>query len=132
MTTATTTEVPVEFLVQQLAAAKAAEAAANKDRVKLEEQIIERLGHKTEGSTTHELSNGFKLTITGKMTYSADMEMLMQLAGSLPPNLRPIKTEPKLDETGAKYLRNNEPEIWATIAPAITVKPAKTSITIKV
>jgi hypothetical protein len=51
---------------------------------------------------------------------------------NLPPNLRPIKVEPKLDETGAKYLRNNEPEVWAMLAPAITIQPAKTSVTIKV
>lgn len=131
MTTATT-QLTIEELVTKLAAAKAAEALANKDRVKLEEQIVERLGAKPEGATTHELTNGFKVTVTGKMTYKADMEMLMQLASALPPNMRPIKVEPKLDETGAKYLRNNEPEVWAMLAPAFTIKPAKTSIEIKV
>lgn len=131
MTTATT-QLTIEELVTKLAAAKAAEVLASKDRIKLEEQIVERLGAKPEGATTHELTNGFKVTVTGKMTYKADMEMLMQLASALPPNMRPIKVEPKLDETGAKYLRNNEPEVWAMLAPAITIKPAKTSIEIKV
>ena len=131
MTTATI-DITIEQLVEQLAAAKAAEAKANKERVKIEEQIVERLGHKPEGASTHELANGFKVTVTGKMTYKADMDMLMQLSGNLPPNMRPIKMEPKLDETGANYLRNNEPEVWAMIAPAITIKPAKTSVEIKV
>lgn len=131
MTTATT-QLTIEELVTKLAAAKAAEVLASKDRIKLEEQIVERLGAKPEGATTHELTNGFKVTVTGKMTYKADMEMLMQLASALPPNMRPIKVEPKLDETGAKYLRNNEPEVWAMLAPAITIKPAKTSVEIKV
>lgn len=131
MTTATI-DITIEQLVEQLATAKAAESTANKQRVALEERIIERLGHKPEGSTTHELANGFKVTVTGKMSYKADMDMLMQLSGQLPPNMRPIKTEPKLDETGARYLRNNEPEVWAMLAPAFTIKPAKTSIEIKV
>lgn len=131
MTTATETKPTIEWLAQRLIDAKAAEAKANKDRVAIEEQIVEALGHKPEGAQTHELANGLKLTITGKMSYKADMNMLMQLAGQLPPNLRPIKMEPKLDETGAKYLRNNEPEVWTMIAPAITVKPSKTSVEIK-
>lgn len=121
----------VEQLAQDYIAAKAAEAAANKQRVAIEEQLIAVLGAKDEGAQTHELSNGLKVTITGKLTYKADMAVLLQLAKALPESLRPIKSEPKLDETGAKYLRANEPEIWAMIAPAITVAPAKTSVAIK-
>lgn len=120
-----------EQLAQDYIAAKAAEAKANKERVAIEEQLIEMLGAKEEGATTTELANGLKVTITGKMTYKADMPMLMQLAGALPENLRPLKTEIKLDDTGAKYLRANEPEVWAMLAPAITVAPAKTSVAIK-
>ncbi len=131
MTTATT-EVSIEKLVENLVAAKAEENIANKRRIKLEEQLVERLGKREEGSQTHELANGVKVTITGKMTYSADMSLLVQLAAALPENMRPIKVEPKLDETGAKYLRNNEPEAWAKLAPAITIKPAKTAVTVKV
>ena len=125
------TELTTEQLAEQLIAAKADENAANKRRVEIEQILIDRLGAKPEGSSTHDLANGLKITLTGKMSYSADMDMLLQLASNLPPNMRPIKTEPKLDETGAKYLRNNEPDVWALIAPAITIKPAKTSVTIK-
>lgn len=120
-----------EQLAEQFIAAKAKEAQATKERLHIEDQLIELLGAKQEGAQTHELVNGFKITITGKQTYKADMPLLMQLAGALPANLRPLKVETKLDETGAKYLRNNEPEIWAMLAPAITITPAKTSVTIK-
>lgn len=121
----------VEQLAQDYIAAKAAEAAANKARVAIEEQLIAALGAKEEGASTTELANGLKVTITGKLFYKADMPLLLQLAGALPENLRPLKVETKLDETGAKYLKNNEPEIWAMLAPAITVAPAKTSVAIK-
>ena len=118
-------------LTNLLIAAKQAEAQANKHRVDIEAKIIEALGKRDEGSQTHELENGLKITITGKMSYKADMAMLMALCEKLPESMRPIKIEPKLDETGAKYLRNNEPEVWATIAQAITIKPAKPSVEIK-
>jgi hypothetical protein len=125
-----TTKTP-EQLAQDLIAAKAAEAAANKERVAIEEQLIAVLGAKPEGAETHELSNGLKVTITGKMTYKADMAKLMAVVHELPENMRPVKMEPKLDETGAKYLRANEPEVWAKLASAITVTPAKTAVSIK-
>ena len=130
MTKATKTP-SVEQLAQDYIAAKAAESTANKARVAIEEQLIATLGAREEGSQTHELTNGLKVTITGKLSYKADMELLMQLAGALPANLRPLKVETKLDETGAKYLKNNEPEIWSMLAPAITIAPAKTSVAIK-
>lgn len=121
----------IEQLATDLIAAKAAEAAANKKRVAIEEQIITMLGHKDEGSQTTELTNGLKITVTGKMTYSADMPALMQLCGDLPENMRPIKTKVELDQTGLKYLKNNEAEIWKHLSIAITMKPAKTSVEIK-
>ncbi|NBW51496.1 MAG: hypothetical protein EBR49_15695 [Betaproteobacteria bacterium] len=118
-------------LVTELIQAKAAESQANIRRINIEQAIIKITGQKEEGSFTLDLENGMKLTVTGKLSYAADMSMLTQLCQALSPDMRPLKIETKLDETGCKYLRNNEPETWALIAPAITVKPAKTSITIK-
>lgn len=118
-------------LVNELIEAKKAEAEANARRVSIEQEIISITGQKEEGSQTHELENGMKLTVTGKLSYSADMSMLTQLCQALSPDMRPLKVETKLDETGCKYLRHNEPETWSLIAPAITVKPAKTSISVK-
>lgn len=128
---ATETTVTIEELVDQFIGAKAAEAAAAKRRVAIEEQMIALLGKREEGVETHELANGFKVTITGKVTYSADMEKLQEICTKLPQEFRPIKTKVELDSTGAKYLRANEPAIWAKLAKAITVKPAKTAVEVK-
>jgi hypothetical protein len=128
---ATRTNVTIEELVDQFIGAKAAETAATKQRVAIEEQMIALLGKRDEGSDTHELTNGFKVTITGKQTYSADMEQLRAICAKLPEDMRPIKTKVELDQTGAKYLRANEPAIWAQLAQAITVKPAKTAVEVK-
>jgi len=122
---------PIEDLARAWIAVKATELAAAKERVDIETSIIEQLGAKEEGSQTHELLCGLKVTVTGKLTYKADVPELLALADRLPEHLRPIKTETKLDEAGAKYLRLNEPELWRMIAPAITISPAKTGLTVK-
>lgn len=121
----------IDELVADFIAAKAAESKANKDRVAIEEQIIAMLGKREEGAETHELSSGMKIIITGKVTYSADMEKLQEICAKLPQEMRPLKTKTELDTTGAKYLRANEPQIWAKLAKAITVKAAKASIEVK-
>lgn len=118
-------------LVNELLAAKRTEAEANAKRVSIEQQIVAITGQKEEGSMTIDLENGMKLTVTGKLSYSADMVMLVSLCNEIPEDLRPLRVETRIDETGCKYLRHNEPETWAMIAPAITVKPAKTSISVK-
>lgn len=128
---ATETTRTIDELVTDFIAAKADEVAAAKKRVAIEEQMIALLGKRDEGSETHELANGFKVTITGKQTYSADMEELQKICAKLPAEMRPIKTKVELDSTGAKYLRANEPAIWAKLSKAITVKPAKTGIEVK-
>lgn len=127
----TQTKVTIDQLVDQLIGAKSAERNATAQRVAIEEQIIAQLGKRDEGSQTHELISGMKVTITGKVTYSADMEKLQEICAKLPQEMRPLKTKTELDTTGAKYLRANEPQIWAKLAAAITLKDAKPSIEIK-
>jgi hypothetical protein len=121
----------IEDLARAWIAVKATELAAANERVDIETSIIEQLGAKEEGSQTHDLECGLKVTVTGKLTYKADVPELLALAERLPEHLRPIKTETRLDEAGAKYLRANEPELWRLIAPAIEIKPAKTALTVK-
>lgn len=121
-----------EELAQLWTGAKAAERAAQEERIEIEKALIDKLGGaKEEGSQTHELGNGLKVTLTGKLTYKADMPALLALCDRIPEHLRPIKTETKLDETGAKYLRANEPDLWRLISPAVEVRPAKTALTVK-
>jgi len=128
---ATQTIITIEELVDQFIGAKAAETAATKRRVAIEEQMIALLGKRDEGAETHELANGMKVTITGKLTYTADMEKLQEICAKLPQEMRPLKTKVELDTYGAKYLRANEPAIWAKLAKAITVKTAKTGVEVK-
>lgn len=118
----------LDQLVTQWIETKRMEDAANAERLAIEQVICELQPPKEEGAITVELSDGKKLTLTGKLTYKADLAKLQELSQRLPAELRPLKTETKVDETGLKYLRAKEPGLWAIIAPAIEVKPAKTAV----
>lgn len=120
-----------EQLANAWLAIKATERAAQQERIDIEAALIAALGGaKDEGSSTHEVGP-LKVTLTGKLTYKADIAELLALVEKLPESLRPIKTTTQLDEAGARYLRNNEGDLWRLIANAIEVKPAKTALTIK-
>lgn len=125
------TSMTLEQLTAHWLAVKATERAAQQERVEVESALIAALGGaKEEGATTVQVGT-HKVTVTGKLSYKVDMAQLIALSDQLPENLRPIKTTVSLDETGAKYLRHNEPDLWKLIAPAITITPAKTALTIK-
>lgn len=109
-------------------AAKKAEAAASKERAAIEEQIVALTGKRDEGAQTHE-AEGFKVTVTGKISRKMDWDKWEQVKAQIAPTLWPVKMKPELDEKGVKWLQNNEPEIYALLP--IEVKPAKTAIEVK-
>lgn len=117
-------------LVADLIATRSVEAAARAKRIALEEAIIAVVGAKEEGAQTHAVGD-YRVTVTGKLSYSADIALLTNLAEQLPADRRPIKQVTQLDEAGARWLRKNAPQEWAIVAPAIEIKPAKTALTIK-
>ena len=119
-------------LAERWQAAKADENAANARRIAIEGEIVALLGKRDDGAETHTLDNGVKITITGKQTVVADMPMLERLAATLPENLRPVKVTIAVDPVGVKFLRENHPAHYKKIAPALTIKPAKTAVTVKV
>lgn len=122
-------------LVDRLIAAKAAEAEANKARVAIEQEIIDLLGAREEGAETHKLSNGFSVTITGKITYSvlaAEFPAFQGACAKLDDAVRPIKVITTIDETKAKALRAADPKAWRCIGKYVTTKAAKTAVSVKV
>lgn len=111
--------------------AKQREDAARLDRIKIEEDILAVHPAKEEGSETFETPSGAKVTLTGKVSYKADIDKLIGLTGSWPDDVRPIKTKVEADDTRLKAIRQHRPDLWAAIAPAIETKPAKTGVSIK-
>lgn len=129
-----TTAPTVSELVAHWVDYKRAEDLAAKRRIEIEGQIIAALGEPDEGSETHELPDGSKLTITAKVTRTVDEAAWRQIMAEVPEDLRPITfTEvARLDLKGLRWLMDNEPRIYNRVAAAITSKKAKTAITLKV
>lgn len=110
---------------------KVAEDAANKERLEIEGIIVSLTGHREEGAETHE-AGPYKLTVTGRMTRTWDLEQLEQILPGIPEELWPVRTKREVDLNGIRWIEDNEPEVYRAITQALTVKPAKTSVVVKV
>ena len=119
-------------VIAQILVAKERERMANKERVELEQQLIDLFKFsKPEGSKT-ETFNEYKVTFTSKMNRTIDADKWLEIVNSVPVELRPVevKTTLKVVDKGCRWLEDNEPEIYAICAKAITSKPAKVAVTI--
>jgi hypothetical protein len=114
-------------IAEDLFKAKQDEREAEQRRIALEEELVAVLGQREEGSKTHSVGT-YKVTITGRINRKIDWELFDQVSNKIPESLWPVKRA--LDEPGVKYLANNEPALYKILAPALTVKPAKTTVTI--
>lgn len=124
---------PLLMAVEALIAAKRREEAAKLERIAAEERILALHPAREEGSETIEVS-GYKVSVTGKITYSCDdvrkLADACAIAG-MPPERVPVKTVVELDATGCKWLRANDPAAWRVVAQHVTIKPAKTAVSVK-
>ena len=107
--------------------AKSDEEAARDRRIAVEEELIKQLGVKPEGSKTHDLGE-FKVTICGVVNRLLDKEIWESIKDKLPPEIRPVTYEPKLDIVGTKWLQANQPENYKILARALTIRPGKVGV----
>lgn len=125
---------PLADAVEVYILAKRAEDDATKRRVEAEQRILALHPAREEGSESFE-AGGYKVTVTGKIAYACDDVRAMAeacAAQQWSPSMIPVKTQTVLDATGCKWLRHNEPEAWTWLSQFVTVKPAKTAISVKV
>lgn len=119
-----------EQIVEDLFQARLNEKQANERRVQLEQELIALVGAKDEGSQTHDIGD-YKVIVTGKLIRKIDWDTFDKLVASkIPASLHPVKVVREEDIAGIKYLANNEPKMYAILAKALTVKPAKTAVSI--
>jgi hypothetical protein len=102
--------------------------AASK-RLEVERMLLEQIPCKEEGSMTTQLPNGWRVKTQGRFTYKADIDDLLRRTAAWPE--KPVKTKVEADESLLRAIRLDRPDLWRQIAPAITMKPAKTYITIE-
>lgn len=124
-------EAELEHLSQEWLIVKEKERKANAERLAIEIQILKLAPAREEGSTSLTLSNGVRIKATGKLSYKADLDKLLEVTANWPEEQKPIKVETTPDEAALKFYRTNRPDLWRKLADAVTVKPLKTSITIE-
>lgn len=117
-------------LAREWLEAKRDEAAANARRIKIEAQLCEAIDTPQEGSKTHKI-DGYKITATQPVGRKINLDEWEKVKDKVSSDLRPVKVKVEADEAGCKYLANNQPEIWAKIAPAFEVKPGKVGFKIE-
>ncbi|RLE37774.1 hypothetical protein DRJ17_05865, partial [Candidatus Woesearchaeota archaeon] len=111
--------------------AKAAEDAARRHRIEIEESITAELGVREEGAQTYDLGTR-KITVTAVVNRTLDRQAWESVEGRIPEDLRPVKYEPKLDVAGVKWLHANDPATYRIVARALVVKPGKTNVKVTV
>ena len=124
-------EAELEHLAQEWFNVKARERKANAKRLAIESQILKLAPAREEGSSSLTLPNGVRIKATGKLSYKADLDKLLEITANWPEEQKPIKVETTPDEAALKFYRANRPDLWRKLADAVTVKPLKTSITIE-
>jgi len=125
--------ITAERLAAEWLIAKRAEVEATRRRVRLESEILTVLPAREEGLTTSVLKNGLRVRTTGKLIYQPDIDTLHELCSAWPIEMRPVgwKTRLEANETALKAIRSERPDLWRQIAPAVTVKPAKTYVVVE-
>ena len=124
-------EPPIYDLVDRWLDLKKTEDNARTERIKIEEEMINFLETKSEGSTTTTLEDKTKITVKTGFNRKLDLKAWEKVKQKIVPEVRPIKTKIELDVPALKKLQEKEPLVYKTISEAITVTPSKPNFTIK-
>lgn len=119
----------LDTLAAALETAKITEENARAKRVDAELALVRALGCKEEGASTHR-GSGYKVTITGVINRRVDAAALDAVRERLSPAMfeRAFRYRPEAIDAGVRYLRDNEPALYAIASEAITAQPGKPSV----
>lgn len=117
----------LEALARDWMIAKAEEEAARVKRLIVEEDLAAALELKSEGAITHTVGK-YKITLTQNVNRKLLHDVWAQVQSRCPTALQPVKPKLEADPIGCKWLAANEPQIWASIADAFEIKPAKIGV----
>ena len=115
-----------------LEVARADEAAAKKERLRLEE-IACGMCETPEEGTSKTITKWYTCTTTGKLTRKLHVSIWDSVKHSIPQHLWPIRVKVDLDMKKLRALATSNPAAYAKLmeAKAIESKPAKTGIKVE-
>lgn len=112
-------------------ALRAAENTMNNERVRVEQELIKRLGLPELFHQKTYTPAGFRVVIKADGDIKMDWPKWTEVRGTVPDALRPTRWIEVVDKPKVKYLREIEPTTFALIAPALTTKPLKPGVTVE-
>lgn len=117
----------------RLMALKLAENQATAARIEAETALLALVQCPAEGSKTYR-GGAYKVTVTGNVHRRVDEAALATVRERLGESIfaQAFKFKPEVSVTGIKYLRDNEPQLYAIAAEAITATPGKSSVRVEV
>lgn len=122
-------------LMQAWIGAKHEEDEANKNRINIENLLISTLAfNKREGSETKKFDD-LKITFTAKLNRTVDVDKWLEIKSQVPENLQAVVEEKvtyKVTDKGARWLEENNRDVYALVSKAITTKPAKVAVKVEV
>lgn len=117
---------------RNLELAKHTEKLATAARIEAENQLLDLLTAKLEGSVTTN-ADGYKVTVTYGFNRTVDEAALNAIKDEIPTGLfdQVINYKPSLILAGLRHIQSNEPDTYAVLAQAITSKLAKPSVKVE-
>jgi hypothetical protein len=119
----------IDQAAERVIGLKLQENQAKAARVEAELALIALVGVKAEGSSTHK-GERYKVMTTGTMYRKVDEAALGAVRSALPAAIfdSAFKFKPEVITAGIRYLQQNEPELYAIAAQAITATPGKPAV----
>ena len=128
-----TTEEKLAELSLELFTAKKAEESNKALRIEIEEKIIALVEVEENQSKTFKAGD-LKVTVKKELAYSVDEENLFSAglsSGVLERIFDRVPESFKFNTKNYELLNRDDPEAFKAIAPFVTTKPKKTSVTLK-
>jgi hypothetical protein len=113
------------LLAENLLRAKNAEKKAKDWRIAVEREIEKLIPGEIEGTTNQEI-DGYKISVTRKLTRSLDHSSYLTVKDSLP--IQPVDYKPSINLKNLRHLEAIDPALTAIF---ITTKPTKANVKVK-
>lgn len=110
--------------------AKREEQAAQKRRHAIEAQLSQAFEVKTQGAITHRVE-GYKVLLSQPVNIKLDPDKWALVAHHCPSEWLPVRWVLQSDPAGVNWLRKNQPDVYAKIAPAFEIKPGKIGVKVE-